>query len=228
VGDQAVKTYAVITAKDEAVTIGPLVSALISQGMSVIVVNDGSKDKTAPLAIKAGARYIVDHTESQGIAKSLLEAWQAALDQGADRVVQIDAGGSHDPLEAFGLLLMQDVYDYDVVIGSRFCEGAHYTGRPWRAFLSRLSALLMNFVAHSHLTDWTSGYRVFSRAAVESLLQHKYYATMHAWQMEVLAWALLDKLTICEYPITYTAGRSSMKWKLIDEAIMVWLWRMHK
>jgi hypothetical protein len=86
----------------------------------------------------------------------------------------------------------------------------------------------MNFVAHSRLKDWTSGYRVFSRSALECLLQHKYYATMHAWQMEVLAWALLDKLTVCEYPIAYTAGRSSMRWKLIDEAIMVWLWRMHK
>jgi dolichol-phosphate mannosyltransferase len=223
-----VKTIAVITAKDEAETIGPLVSALISQGMSVIVVNDGSRDKTGPLAIKAGARYIINHTERQGIAKSLLEAWQAALDQGADRIIQIDAGGSHNPEDAKCLLMMQGAYDYDVVIGSRFCEGAHYTGRPWRAFLSRLSALLMNFVAHSRLTDWTSGYRVFSRSALECLLQHKYYATMHAWQMEVLAWALLDKLTICEYPITYTAGRSSMKWKLIDEAIMVWLWRMHK
>lgn len=215
---------AVITAKDEAATIGPLVHSLCALGYAVIVVDDGSQDDTGERAAENGA-YVLAHDESQGIAKSLLRAWDVALSLHPDYIVQLDAGGSHDPQDAARLVEYAIAYHFDLVIGSRFCRGALYRGRAWRAIASRIAAMLMNFVAHARIKDWTSGYRVFSRKALETLVAHRYCTRMHAWQMEVLAWALLDGLKVAEAPIAYTAGRSSLRLSAVDEAISVFLWR---
>lgn len=217
--------FAIITAKNEEETIAFLVSYLCNLSYQVIVVDDGSMDRTGELALSNGAE-VIRHNKSRGIAASLMEAWRMALDQGASYIVQLDAGGSHNPGEANHLVEHAIKDGLDMVIGSRFCPGATYNGRAWRAFLSRLVAWIMNFTAHACLTDWTSGYRVFSRVCLTELLQYKYYAKMHAWQMEVVARALLNKMKMGELPITYNAGRSSMNLKAANEALSVFLWRL--
>jgi glycosyltransferase involved in cell wall biosynthesis len=212
--------YAVIAAKDEAETIGPLVRALRAQGLGVVVVNDGSTDATRTIAVRHGA-VVLDHETGQGIGPSLLQGWRLALGMGADAVVQLDAGGSHDPAQAGQLLAGLD--GADMVIGSRFCPGGVYVGRRWRAWASRLAAALLNFAAHARIHDWTSGYRAYSRQALELLLSKSYYQTMHAWQIEVLGQALGARLRVAEQPITYRAGRSSLKAAHVSEAIGEWL-----
>lgn len=208
----------VITAKDEAETIGGLVYALSEYGR-VIVVNDGSRDETERLATRAGAT-IICHEKSQGIAASLMEAWQLALGMGADRVLQIDAGGSHEVGDASGLLQPSA----DIVVGSRFCKDALYIG-GYRKYFSRLYAALCNWASGKYVvSDWTSGYRVFSRHALEVLLEApEYWTGGHAWQAEIIHRANKRGLTVAEAPIVYMAGRSSMKAKDIDAALLVLL-----
>ena len=213
--------YAVITAKNEAATIGDIVERLRLQGFRVIVVDDGSGDATGTTAAAAGAT-VITHKANQGIGPSLQEAWRMALALCADRVVQLDAGGSHVPEEAW--FLCDKLDDCDMVIGSRFTPGGRYVGRGWRALSSRLTAFLMSKATHSHIADWTSGYRAFTRHGLNVLLRHTYFETMHAWQIEVLGHALRDKLTIVEMPITYTAGGSSLRWYHIHGAVMQFLW----
>ena len=72
------------------------------------------------------------------------------------------------------------------------------------------------------LTDWTSGYRVYSAKAAEYLLGCQYRAKMHGWQVEVLFNAIRGGLSISEAPITYTAGRSSFNRSVAGEALGVW------
>jgi len=215
------KDFAVITAKNEAATIYGLVDALIKSGLNVIVVSDGSTDDTGFIASDAGAHVIWQYP-SKGIGASLQAAWHVALDKGADRIIQLDAGGSHDPGEACFLLSYLD--RCDIVIGSRFMVGSEYNGRKWRAFASRLAARLMNFAGHTHFTDWTSGYRAFNRSSLFTLADHHYHQTMHAWQMEVLTYAIEKDFRVIEAPITYTAGRSSLRLKTVSDAILEWLW----
>lgn len=210
---------AVITAKDEADSIGWLVEALKKQGLDVIVIDDGSADETGRLAEQAGA-FVLRHDESKGIGKSLMEAWNFALERGWEYTVQIDAGGSHDPNQWQGW----DWNEPDVKIGSRFSPGAKYIGRGWRALASRTVAGMLNWATHQNITDWTSGYRVFNRKALFVLVNCRYMTNMHTWQIEVLFEAVRKGLKISEFPITYKAGDSTFKWKTIDDLIKVYLW----
>lgn len=213
--------YAVITAKNEAATIGGIVTKLVTDGFKVIVINDGSTDDTAWNALASGA-HVVHQFPSAGIGPSLQRAWKIALDEGADRIVQLDAGGSHDPDDAWGLLDKLDTCD--MVIGSRFIANSEYIGKPLRALGSKFAAVMLNFASHAHISDWTSGYRAFNRTALNTLAAKQYHQTMHPWQIEVLGYAIERKLRIVEVPITYTAGGSSLKWHHISGAIMEWLW----
>jgi len=213
-----------ITAKDEAETIGPLVEQLLAGQHNVLVVDDGSRDDTGTLARRAGALEM-RHGKSEGIGPSLMEAWSyVKRRQGAERIVQLDAGGSHDPADLAGLLAVEA----DLVIGSRFVPGGQYHGRQWRAGCSRLASLVLNLSQRGPwIHDWSSGYRVFSRAAVERLLACRYTATMHGWQIEVLGRARQYGLSVAEAPISYRAGRSSLRWSTVHETILIWQSVLH-
>lgn len=214
---------AVITAKDEAGTIGELVYQLKKQGLEVCVVDDGSRDDTGKVAHLAGA-HVIWHDNSKGIGKSLIEAWQYAVNQGWKYTVQIDAGGSHNPKD-----WQRGFFDgVDVRVGSRFLPDSQYIGRKWRAVASQGVAWLLNWTTHKNISDWTSGYRVFSLKALRILSNLSYMTNMHTWQIEVLDEALHRGLKIGQFPITYKAGDSTMKWKTVDDLIKVYLWIMHK
>lgn len=226
-------TAVCITTFNEAPTIGKLVRSFRQFDYRVIVVDDGSMDYTMQLALDAGADVAQTHG-NYGIAKSLLLAWRMALDDPTcDTIIQIDAGGSHMPYE-HTLLLDARRAGADVVIGSRFLRGSKYikptdsvTGKrigTFRPFLSRVAASMCNFAqSGSHIHDWTSGYRVFSRRAAKYLLTKNYYAKMHGWQIEVLAHAQAKGFTVKEVPICYVAGRSSFNRHVAHEAFLTWL-----
>lgn len=216
--------FAVVTTLNEAGTIGALVLALRNLGMRVIVVDDGSGDGTADLAGTAGAQ-VLENVGRMGIGPSLMRGWELCLAQGAQWVVQLDAGGSHEPEEALRLLGRLRTLDVDVVIGSRFRARSRYVGGPWwRPLGSRAMAAACRWAQPgAWYSDWTSGFRAFNRRALEVLLTRRYQARMHGWQMEVLAYAGEAGLRVAEAPISYVAGRSSFDGKVAHEAVGVWL-----
>lgn len=216
-GRQSAAVWACIAARNEAASIGMLVERLRRLTFEVVVVDDGSSDSTGALASEAGAQ-VIRHGRSEGIGPSLMDAWAHALSRGAERLVQLDAGGSHDPGDAVTLLGVPA----DVVVGSRFLPGSRYVGRPRRAQLSRLAAWGCGWRAQYWLSDWTSGYRAFTARAAEGLLCADYRSTMHAWQIEVVREALRRGYSVAEAPITYTAGESSFRWRTALDALRAW------
>jgi len=216
---------AVITALNEADTIGALVKSLRSQGLAVCVVDDGSTDNTGIIARSWNA-HVIRHDTPRGIGRSLVEAWRYAIAQGWEYITQIDAGGSHDPADVPILInwISASPEIGTVVIGTRFVLAYSYQGgSAWRKLGSKWTARALNFATHQHITDWTSGYRVFSRRALQCLVDVPYLTNMHTWQIEVLHAAIQRGLTIAEAPITYKAGQSSFSWRLLDDLIRVYL-----
>jgi dolichol-phosphate mannosyltransferase len=210
---------AIITTRNEESTIGPLVLAL-KPCYDVLVIDDASEDDTSYVALGAGAS-VKEHLLRTGIGPSLVEGWRWALRRGAESIVQLDAGGSHDPGEAGRLV--SALQDFDMVIGSRFLPGSRYIGNRKRASLSRLAAgMCNNRQVKPRFTDWTSGYRAFRADALEALIAAQYATTMHSWQIEVLREAIRRGLRIGEAPITYHAGRSSFNRAIARDAVGVW------
>lgn len=217
-----------ITTLNEAATIGSLVRRFASQpNMKVFVVDDGSSDHTVSEAVLAGATAVWQTQERLGIGPCLMRAWEMALDANVDVILQIDAGGSHDPADAECLL--ESVKLVDMAIGSRFTLNAAYINGTWkRRVLSRLAAIMMNYAqSGAHWTDWTSGYRAFRASTIRGLLSRPYFAKMHGWQIQVLAYAGEMGYSIVECPIRYTAGRSSFNRKVAWEAFQAWTDVLH-
>lgn len=214
---------AVVTSKGESETICDLVSTLVCRYALVVVAvaddNPASRTETALLLRDRGA-VVHEHGAGYGIGPCLMYGWRLALKAGAHAVIQLDAGGSHDPLEAGRLI--DGLNRHDLVIGSRFMPGAQYVGNPRRRIMSRLAASACNLRSGAKLSDWTSGYRAFSRKALETLLWRDYTTTMHSWQIEVLRNAVGFGLRIGEVPITYRAGRSSFNRQIARDALRVW------
>jgi len=213
--------WIVIPAKNEADTIKWLVTEAIQYGEVLVVVDKDTNDGTVDKAVRAGAWVI--YQREQGLGAAIRTGWREALARDADRVVVMDAGGSHSPSDIPSLIASHA----DIVIGSRFVHEGHYYGRPLRKLCSQTMAMLCNLAQPGQwIRDWTSGFRCYSAEAVRQLLYLPYKAIGHAWQIEALAWARILCLSIGEVPIDYIAGRSSLDLSKAWEAIKVWfsLW----
>jgi glycosyltransferase involved in cell wall biosynthesis len=220
-----------ISTLNEEKTIAALVKFFVDLHWGVFVVDNRSTDDTAYLAEVAGAYVFQPNTELGGLADCLMLAWELALNAGYDKIIQIDAGDSHNPSEAERLLAEAYLSNADIVVGSRFKKGSKYIrdGGPWyRPLLSRLASLAMRFAqSGSRYSDWTSGYRYFNKRVLEFLLTKKYIAKMHGWQLEVLAYAGEAGFKISEVPTTYRAGRSSFNKRVAWEAFQVFWHVLH-
>jgi len=217
------KIVACITTRNEARSIGLLVGKLIAGDFdAVLVVDDASTDGTAEIAKNDGA-MVFNNKRRLGMAASILLGWRLALSLDAGLVLQIDAGGSHNPVDAWKFISPGFAQPADLVIGSRFCKGARYVGRSWRAVMSRAAAVACNLAQPgARWSDWTSGYRAYSALALRVLTERAYRSRMHGFQIETLARAGAAGLSITEVPITYTAGESAFNSQIAAECFRAW------
>lgn len=216
------RVIAAIPAHNEQATIAQLVEDCLRLRCSAVVVaNDSSTDATAALAARAGALVVPVPKNRPGMVGVYTTALQAALSAGADVVVELDAGGSHNPLEMTRLLV--DLMTCDIVTGCRFCHGGVYQGKLQRKALSWCGTQLVNLV---HGTDWqdaTSGFVAYKAYALKALLSTPYRSTGHYYQTEMRLRARRLGLQIKECPITYKNSGSSLNWQSIREALRL-LW----
>jgi glycosyltransferase involved in cell wall biosynthesis len=152
-------TGIVIPARNEAPTVGAVVSEIIAMLTTahVVVVNDGSHDHTAAIAREAGAEVVSTSAGQGGYARALRRGYQAVLSGGAHEVAQLDADGQHRVPDLRALLDGLD--HYDMVVGSRFLDpGYPPTPLPRRAAIV-MCRWMTRHVGRLTLTDPTSGYR---------------------------------------------------------------------
>jgi glycosyltransferase involved in cell wall biosynthesis len=136
--------------------------ARVRPDLDVLVVSDGSTDRTAEVARFAGAT-VVELPFNLGIGGALQTGFRFAVRHHYERAVQFDADGQHDPAEIAVLL---DALDSgaDMVVGSRFGEGTvEYRVGPVRRSAMRLLRFSINSMTHEHFSDTSSGFRAFDR-----------------------------------------------------------------
>jgi glycosyltransferase involved in cell wall biosynthesis len=128
----------------------------------VIVVDDGSTDDT-PLVAQS---QVIVHEQNLGKGASLRDGIRAALEQGAELIVTLDADGQHPPEEIPRLLAPIATGEADFVLGSRARSGAMPVHRR---FTNWLSARLATRIGGQPVSDAQTGFRAFSREVAERI-----------------------------------------------------------
>ena len=161
------KILVAIPAFNEGATIGSVVLKARQFASEVIVVDDGSSDDTAETAAMAGA-HVIQHARNLGKGAAIRSAWLYAREYAPQALVLIDGDHQHDPNDIPRLVETILSGKSDLVIGVRWGKTSRmpiYRRMGKRALDYATAAAAKNGM----LTDSQSGYRAFSRQALEAL-----------------------------------------------------------
>ncbi|MCK2036315.1 glycosyltransferase family 2 protein [Microbacterium sp. SSW1-49] len=189
----------VIPALNEEDSVGEVIRAVVAAVPSArcLVVDDGSSDRTAACAREAGA-IVLSLPYNLGVGGAMRAGFRYARDNGHGVVVQVDADGQHDP--AAILQLLEALGDADLVIGARFAGIGDYGVRGPRRWAMRALATIMSRVAHTRLTDVTSGFKAAGPRAV-ALFAENFPAEYLGDTIEALVIGARAGLAIRQVPV---------------------------
>lgn len=156
------KTAAIIPAFNEEVAIGSVVLLSREHVDEVLVVDDGSTDRTASVAEMAGAR-VLRHHKNLGKGAALKTGFQAT---DADVIVTLDADGQHDPAEIPKLMEPIIRGETDIVNGSRYLHGTDENTPRYRRVGQKILDTATNISTGLEITDTQSGFRAFSSKTI--------------------------------------------------------------
>ena len=167
------KLLIVIPAHNEEDNIVQVVEDLTSHypEYDYIVVNDGSRDKTAAIC-RAHGYHLIDLPINLGLAGAFQTGLRYAADNGYDCAMQMDADGQHKP-EYIGAMLAALEEGNDIVIGSRFLTVKK--PKTLRMLGSYIISWSIRLTTGRAICDPTSGMRMFNRSMVEEFAQNLNY-----------------------------------------------------
>ena len=197
----------VIPALNEEATIADVVRGALPFVDDIIVVDDGSVDRTAELAEKAGA-YVIKHPRSAGQWSALRTGFKEALRRKYDIVITMDADGQHDPADIPRLLKPIKAGRADLVIGSRL-KGRLVAMIPYRYMGIRFFSKLLSIFMRESLTDVTSGFRAYRSWLLEALVERMRERQYGILEATIIAWRLRARIE--ETPISFTLKKTSKK-----------------
>jgi glycosyltransferase involved in cell wall biosynthesis len=177
-------------------------------GAGVLVVDDGSTDRTREIALAQGVK-VLSLPFNLGVGGAMRAGFRFAARNGYSPVIQVDADGQHDPKEI--PTLIGELADADIVIGARFAGTGAYPVRGPRRWAMQTLAFYLSRLTGSRLTDATSGFRASGPRAVELFARH-YPAEYLGDTVESLVIAALAGLRVTQVPVTMrarSAGRPS-------------------
>jgi glycosyltransferase involved in cell wall biosynthesis len=212
----------VIPAHNEEASIATVIAKVprrFAQGWSVqiIVVDDGSSDRTAQTALEAGADFVYSFGQNRGLGAAVYFGLKQAYKLGADAAVMIDADDEYpaDEIPAVVEPILNN--DADYVIGSRFMKKVNGM-KMYRRLGNRVFTWLQCLALRKRIIDGQSGFRAFSRDALRDVdIIHDYnYAQVMTLNL------VRQGFRLKEVPIHYkvrTTGESFIRWNYILKVI---------
>ena len=187
------------------------------------VMDNFSKDGTERIIREMEQKYdkirLIFHEKSRGVVSCYLYGFKMALEAGAERIIEMDGGGSHLPEEIPQFIEKLDE-GYDCVWGSRYVAGGDISNHPlYRRVLSSGGTILANLVLGTKLKDMTSGFEAFQRPIIEALDLDAFLSTGHMYQTEMRFYC--RNCRTIEVPIHYIGSESSLKFKSVKEALRI-------
>jgi dolichol-phosphate mannosyltransferase len=186
-----------------------------------VVLDRVSKDNTLDLlegyAIHDPRLKPVWSPENRCVVDAYTRGYREAIASGADWILEIDAGFSHRPsdIRPFVEAMTQG---FDCVFATRFSKGGKIEGSSLkRAIVSQGGTILTNLILRTKLADMTSGFQLFKREILESILRKGIYSRGPFFQTEMKAYCY--KLNYAEVPITYSMASHNVGAGSIKESL---------
>jgi dolichol-phosphate mannosyltransferase len=198
--------------------------------LEVLVVDDDSPDGTGRIADDFAARdpriHVLHRAAKSGLGAAYRAGLRRALDLGADFVIQMDADFSHPP-EALDLLL-QEIEDHDVVLGSRYLNGITVVNWPIeRILISYFGNWYARHVTGLPISDTTGGFRCIRADLLQRTGFERIRSTGYAFQIELNYRFVRLGARIKEVPFFFvdrTRGESKLSLRIAVEALWIAWW----
>jgi glycosyltransferase involved in cell wall biosynthesis len=205
---------AIVPALNEARTIARVIDEIRAYDarLEIVVVDDGSIDRTGELARAAGAR-VLRLPFNLGIGGAVQTGFRHARENEFDFAVRVDGDGQHDPAQLAAVVEPLLRGEADIVVGSRYLSpgGRGFRSSVPRRMGIRILAGVVSRLTRQRITDPTSGFQALDRKAI-ALFAADY---PHDYpEVEALVLLLRHRLRLMEVPIEMrprTAGRSSIQ-----------------
>lgn len=204
------KCVVIIPALNEENTIGSVIDKIPrtffeeNVKFEVVVINDGSTDKTEAIAKEHGAS-VISHSQSLGVGASFFDGVKEALNRRADYAVNIDADGQMNPEDIEKLLLPIFRGDADMVTASRFMDADKYPQMPAikRWGNDRVAEIVSSIVGNTYY-DVSCGFRAYNK---EALLRLNLYGKFTYTQETFINLAASSHIRIMEVPVIIRGER---------------------
>jgi glycosyltransferase involved in cell wall biosynthesis len=208
-----VRRIAIVPAFNEEGAVGRVIDGILAydQGLEIVVVDDGSSDRTADVARARGA-HVLRLPFNLGIGGAVQTGFRYAFENGFDLAVRLDGDGQHDPQQLDAVVAPVLRGDVDIAVGSRYLsESEGYQSSAPRRIGIRILAKTVSLLTRQRITDPTSGFQALNRKAI-TLFAADY---PHDYpEVEALVLVVRHRLRLCEVPVAMrprTTGQSSIR-----------------
>lgn len=205
---QLQKLIVIIPALNEERTISTVIQGIPRQiqGISeveVIVIDDGSTDKTSSLARTSGAQ-VIRHKRNLGLGAAFRTGLDEALRQGADIIVNMDSDGQFNPQDIPALITLIQNGMADFVTATRFAKPEYLPDMPLLKLMgNRWMTRIINFLTAQNFTDVSCGFRAYSREAALRLTLFGHFT----YTQETFIDLAFKNFTMAEIPLRVRGER---------------------
>ena len=164
--------------------------------VEVLIIDDGSTDRTVEVAKAHGVKHFVRHARNMGLARSFRDGVDYALAHGADIVVNTDGDNQYKQERIADLVAPVVAGEADIAIADRQTKKiAHFS--PFKKVMQQVGSHVVNIAAETELPDAASGFRAYSKASLMRLN----VITQFSYCMETIIQAGNKRLRIASVPI---------------------------
>jgi dolichol-phosphate mannosyltransferase len=228
---QAPDVWVILPTYDEAENLERIVGAVLEQlpaSRRILIVDDNSPDGTGKIADRLAEAddsiAVLHRPRKEGLGPAYLAGFRVALEEGAERIIEMDADFSHDP--SYLPALIEATEHADLAIGSRYVPGGGITDwGPMRRFISRGGSAYARAALGLPVKDLTGGFKCFRRIVLETINLETIEARGYAFQVETTYRAIKAGFRVVEVPIVFkdrADGTSKMSKGIVAEA----MWRV--
>lgn len=220
------RTTVVIPTYDERENVERMAKAVLSvPGVKLLFVDDNSPDGTGEIIDSIAARdervSCLHRAGKEGLGRAYVAGFAAALEDGAEKVIQMDCDFSHNP-EDISRLISEDA---ELVIGSRYVSGGDTPGWPFkRRLISRSGGIFIRTVTGMPLRDPTGGFKCWRAETLRKIDFASVASAGYSFQLEMNHRAWKRGCSIKEIPIVFTdraAGYSKISANIAVESIKI-------